>query len=148
MKRKVTFAPGVGIPSVILMVVVLCMSILAVLAFMSARNDKALADRSAEVTVSVYRVDANAERTLSQIDELLLSCGAEAADTESYREALAACLPEGVYIDTETGVISWTEEDGGRTLLCEIDTGAPGEAVRYSWRKHTLLAATEEDTWN
>lgn len=148
MKRKTAFVPGVGIPSLILMVVVLCMSILAVLAFATAKNDKALADRSAQVITSVYRVHAAAERTLGEIDAVLAACGPEADGVDGYRMALAGRLPAGTEIDRETGVITWTEEDGGRTLLCGIETFTPDDSVRYAWCKHVLVAATEEDLWN
>lgn len=148
MSRKISFVPGVGIPSLILMVVALCMSILAVLAFVTAKNDKALADRSAQVTESVYRVNAMAERTLSQIDAVLYACSAEAAGEDNYRERLAAALPAGVAIDTESGIISWTEEDAGRILQCEIEIAEPGTDGRYTWHSCKLLAATEEDIWN
>ena len=65
-RRGVTIGPGA--PSLLLVVVVIAMSVLGLLALMSARSDAQLTRRSLEYTVAEYERAAQAERSLAQLD--------------------------------------------------------------------------------
>ena len=72
----ISFGPGAA--SLILIVVILSMSVLGMLALMSARNDRNLSRRSAEVAEAVYSLNEAAEETRRDL-ELLLEQAAEEA---------------------------------------------------------------------
>ena len=74
-RRGVTIGPGA--PSLLLAVVVVAMSVLGLLALMSARSDAQLARRSLEYTEAEYERAAQAERSLAQLDGVLTACAGE-----------------------------------------------------------------------
>ena len=62
---------GPGAASLMLLVVVLSMSVLGMLALMSARSDENLSLRSAEVARQVAELNVSAERSLAELDDVL-----------------------------------------------------------------------------
>lgn len=122
-------APGAAM--LILILVVLTVSMLGVLTLMSARGDLTLSERSARLTEATCRLNAQAERTLAQLDALNAACGGD-----------ETALPEGVTLDAQ-GTFVWREEVNGRALECAAVRTPQG--VR--WTEHRLLAQTE-DEWN
>ncbi len=94
-KRKVALGPGAA--SLILIVVVLSLAMLAMLMQISSRNDLSLASRSAEMTARVYDLNADAERKLAFLDEILIECRKEikTGDMQAYLDLLAEKLPAG-----------------------------------------------------
>ena len=62
---------GPGAASLMLLVVVLSMSVLGMLALMSARSDENLSLRSAEVARQVAELNVSAERSLAELDDAL-----------------------------------------------------------------------------
>ena len=74
-KRKVALGPGAA--SLILIVVVLSLAMLAMLMQISSRNDVSLTSRSAEMIARVYDLNADAERKMADLDEILIGCREE-----------------------------------------------------------------------
>ena len=66
---------GPGAASLMLLVVVLSMSVLGMLALMSARSDENLSLRSAEVARQVAELNVSAERSLAELDDALANEG-------------------------------------------------------------------------
>ena len=128
-ERRMKMAPGAAM--LILILVVLTVSMLGVLTLMSARGDLTLSERSARLTEATCRLNAQAERTLAQLDALNAACGGD-----------ETALPEGVTLDAQ-GTFVWREEVNGRALECAAVRTPQG--VR--WTEHRLLAQTE-DEWN
>ncbi len=143
-QRKIALGPGAA--SLILIVVALSMCVLCMLTFISARNDLSLSQRSAEMIQRVYTLKDRSERTLAQLDALAAECAAQAADDAAYRALVADALPEDIYM--EENLISWTESEGDRALLCAAQLAAWGEEPRLQWAQHALTVETEEDLWN
>lgn len=132
-RRDVHIGPGA--PSLLLVVVAVGMSILGLLALMSARSDARLAERSRRFAEAEYQTAARAERTLAGLDAVLLDCAGE----EDYLEAVYERLPEDM--DMEDSVVSWTEAgEMGRSLYCAVELAAPGETPRYQWVEHSFQA--------
>ena len=137
-RRGVTIGPGA--PSLLLVVVVVAMSVLGLLALMSARSDAQLARRSLEYTVAEYDRAAQAERSLAQLDGVLAACAGE----EDYLAAVSRQLPEGMTLDGR--VVRWTESgDTGRSLCCAVELQEDGAKTRFRWLEH-LFIANEIDT--
>ena len=70
MKRPV-FHAGVGAASILLILVVLCLTTFGVLALLSARADLILTERAFETANAYYQADQLAQQTLSDIDAAL-----------------------------------------------------------------------------
>ena len=137
-RRGVTIGPGA--PSLLLVVVVIAMSVLGLLALMSARSDAQLTRRSLEYTVAEYERAAQAERSLAQMDGVLAACAGE----EDYLAAVSRQLPEGMTLDGR--VVRWTESgDTGRSLCCAVELQEDGAKTRFRWVEHQFIA-NEIDT--
>ena len=137
-RRGVTIGPGA--PSLLLVVVVVAMSVLGLLALMSARSDAQLTRRSLEYTVAEYERAAQAERSLAQLDGVLAACAGEA----DYLAAVSRRLPEGMTLDGR--VVRWTESgDTGRSLCCAVELQEDGAKTRFRWVEHQFIA-NEIDT--
>ena len=137
-RRGVTIGPGA--PSLLLVVVVIAMSVLGLLALMSARSDAQLTRHSLEYTVAEYERAAQAERSLAQLDGVLAACAGE----EEYLAAVSRQLSEGMTLDGR--VVRWTESgDTGRSLCCAVELQEDGAKTRFRWLEHQFIA-NEIDT--
>ncbi len=143
-KNRVAIGPGAA--SLILIVVVLSMSVLGILALMSARGDARLSRRSVEVTQAVYALENQAERRFASLDGTIAGALAMGAAEETLPEVVARNLPQGIRMDGD-GAFSWEETDGLRTLSCRAALAPAESGQRLVWTAHRLTAVTE-DTWN
>ena len=141
-KSRITFGPGAA--SIILILVVLSMSILGILALISARNAGKLSDRSADVIEAVYALNAKAEQSYADLDGILASARANGAGESA--DDIQPLLPAGMKIEGNT--ISWEESDGVRALKCAVEWMPQGGAERLRWTEHRLSAITVDDLWN
>ena len=139
----ISFGPGAA--SLILIVVILSMSVLGMLALMSARSDMALTRRSAQVIQAVYELNAEAERRFAALDDAVAALKGGEADEAALLSRLADRLPAGMSL--RDGVVSWTEEDELRRLSCAVRVNPTDGADRLQWVEHSLTALTEE-VWN
>lgn len=79
MKTKESVPFGTGMSSLLMIFVVLCLTVFGVLAYMTARADDRLTQRSAQMVQAYYTADAKAEEALAQLDEALLEFDPETA---------------------------------------------------------------------
>ena len=145
MRKSSLISFGPGAASLILIVVILSMSLLGMLALMSARSDMALTRRSAQVVEAVYELNAAAERNYAALDDAVVSLRGQAEDEDALLALLAARLPAGMTLSGRT--VSWTEADELRRLTCAVDVFPMNETDRLQWTDHSLAAITEE-VWN
>lgn len=100
---------GVGVSSVLMILVVLAMTALSLLAFGSARSNESMTRRNADIGASYYLAADQAQRKLAEIDAVLLKGQAEAADILWYEDN----SPEGV---------TWEESMEGITFSFSVET--------------------------
>ena len=138
MTKRGNLAIGPGAASLILVSVVLSLTVLGRLSLMGAKNDLRLASRSAQVTASVYELNAQAERALSRLD----------ARAHAALAAGGQLQPEdGEVIDGESSTADFSLTDGVRTLT--LTAALPRTAEEHAaWRVHRLAVETEEEEWN
>ena len=136
---KLTFGPGAA--SIILIVVILCMSILGLLNYMTVRNDLALSDRSADVAGTVFDLNARAEKNFAALDAVSVRAFSANSGREAYLAQVGEELPEGMQLDGD--VVSWTETEGIRTLKCEALLGDPSGDGHITWKTHRLAVDTD-----
>ena len=150
MNRK-DYHIGPGAASLMLIVVVLAMSVLGVLSMMNARSDNKLSLRSAEVAEQAYDLASAAERSLAELDTILVECAGQAEDDEGWLGLVRDALPEKMTLLDRR--VSWKEQnDEGRTLACEVELMSFGESTRTRWTLHQLNTQLdemepEEETW-
>lgn len=121
---------GPGAASLMLLVVVLSMSVLGMLALMSARSDENLSLRSAEVARQVAELNVSAERSLAELDDELAKAAGAAQSEEDYLARVEAALNEAMTLEGRT--VSWKEtNDEGRTLACAVELEPLGAFPRF-----------------
>lgn len=62
---------GVGASSILLVILTVCLTVFAVLALVSARNDRKLTQNTLQSVQAYYRAEAEAQSTLAKADEAL-----------------------------------------------------------------------------
>lgn len=137
--RDKEYHVGPGAVSLLLVIVVVSLSVLGLLALISARGDYKLTERSAAFAVAENEASALSEKSVAELDGILCICMSQAEDNEAYLAAVKDALPEGYYM--EENVISWEEcVSGGRTLSCEIEIMPLDGEQRFEWKTHMFLA--------
>jgi hypothetical protein len=142
-KRKIALGPGAA--SLILIVVVLSLCMLAMLAQIGARNDYSLASRSAQMITRVYELHDQSERRMAELDAILVRCQKDAKDPEGYLTLVEENLPDDMTLTED--IVSWTEPLDNRTMNCEVQLSAPGEAPRAKWVTYKLKVDEPEEDW-
>ncbi|MBQ3574213.1 MAG: hypothetical protein IJA26_00960 [Clostridia bacterium] len=143
--RNREYRIGPGAVSLLLVIVVVSMSVLGLLALISARGDYKLTERVRMFACAENEASAMAEETLAGIDAVLAECAAEALDDDDYLSRISESLWENEALYMEDSIISWEEQaEGGRTLYCEIEVSPLGSAQRFSWTAHMFMAAEDE----
>lgn len=142
MKRR-NFYIGPGAASLLLVIVVVSMSVLGLLALMSARSDEKLMQRNRDFVTAEYETSARAERSLAQLDGLLADCARAASTDAAYLAQVAQALPEGMEMSGR--MVFWTEVSAlGRGLHCAVEIEELGAQPRFSWREHLFVAHGED----
>ena len=140
--RKIALGPGAA--SLILIVVVLALVMLSMLSLVTARNDEGLSLRGAEMIENVYRLSAESERRLAELDAVLVREAGE-TDFAAYLERVAEALPEGMTLEEDE--VSWTQPLENRWLDCRVRLLPAGEGRRMEWVSHRLIVEESEDDW-
>lgn len=143
MKRR-NFYIGPGAASLLLVIVVVSMSVLGLLALMSARSDERLMQRSRDFVTAEYETAARAERSLAQLDGLLADCARLASTDDAYLTLVAKGLPEGMTLAGRT--VLWTEDSSlGRSLNCAVELNLLGERERFAWKEHGFVLSGDTE---
>lgn len=143
--NKKAFRLSPGAPSLVLIVVVLCMSIMGMLMFIRTRNDMRLSSRSVQVAQADMLLANQAEATFARLDALVKACREKAADDAGLLALVEEALPEEMELWDR--VITWQEESENRAFtagvyLCSID-----DDRRIVWHTRMMNAEVGE-TWN
>lgn len=115
--------------------VVLCVTVLALLALSGARGDAALTNRAVEMTAAYYQASERAQRILAQIDKRVRDAASTAAGQDQYKAQLENLSVDGVSLTFEAGILSFgLDAGGGRELLVAVRPSLAGQrcqVVRY-----------------
>ena len=153
-KRGSALSFGPGAPSLILIFVILSMTMLGMLAMLSAKNDRSLSKRSIQVVQAQYALNIQAEERHAEIDQIIAECRESAKTRDELLELLTEHLPEDVRLDrddeNQDDTISYTVSDGTRTIRCKLLIHDPElYETRTEWLLHSLTSVTGDDTsWN
>lgn len=149
MKREFHIGPGAA--SLILIVVVLSMSVLSVLALTNARSDVRLSARSASVIESLAKLNAEAERSLAQLDAVLQQSRDKAEDDSDYLKVVEENLLSDMSLSGNE--VSWTVSDEDqRKLYCAVEVLSMDAKERFQWKEHRVSSEFAEmkleEIWN
>lgn len=145
MSERGRIRAGLGIPSMVLVLVVLCLSMLGVLSLISARSDDALARRHASLTAAYDEAAAAAQRALAGLDIRMTEAWRASGDDAAYQAACELITSAGDAQVEWSGNSAVMRFDAGydRELVVEIQRCAWEEAQK---KRFTLVRHTLEDT--
>ena len=135
-KRKVAVGPGAS--SLILIAVILSLCILSVLTMISARSDDGLGNRNVDMVKQNYELNLQGDRSLAELDALLVKCRKEAESEEEYLQLVEEGLPTGMKLD---------EAGEQRKLKCGVRLLPEGSGERTEWIRHSLVSTGLDDEW-
>ena len=96
---------GVGVSSILVIFVLLCLVTFATLSLVSARADRNLSQKAVDHTLEYYTASNQAEQILAQADNLLADCAAQASSSAEYQTLAASALAAlGELEDTDGSV--------------------------------------------
>lgn len=104
------YSLGPGASSLLLIVVVLCLTVLGILALGSARSDHRLSVRNEEMSVQYYTANAVLQENLAQLDAALDAARAQATDEAAYWAKVDKLMPDSF-------------ERNGKMATCTVDAG-------------------------
>lgn len=145
MRKRSNTAPGIGAPSLLMILVVLSLSILAALTLMSARGDEKLSVRSADVTESVYALYAESEEALAALDTITCECRGKSASEQEFYGFIGEKLPDGIAFSENMLYIKKT--DGIREVTLTVRPNYTG-AERLTVVSRSLRVVGSEEEWN
>ncbi len=88
--KKFRSGIGIGYVSVMMIFAVICLTILAVLAFQAASSDEKLSEKNTDFTHEYYAADTEAKRILMDLDNAALSASESPFFEDSFTELSAA----------------------------------------------------------
>lgn len=126
---------NIGLTSLILIFIILCLATFSLLSLSSARGDQSLALRSAQAVTEYYRADAEGEKWLKQADAILQKETVTGNMSQEEIKTLAGNVASelGCNVDEKTGYIS-TEISMERGQALHIDLALTGDENRYEVR--------------
>lgn len=89
MKKNTEFSLNIGLPTILLIFVVLCLISFGILSLVSANADWKLSQKMLNRSTSYYQACNEAERFLADIDTTLYNLYMQSVDDTVYQEAIA-----------------------------------------------------------
>lgn len=129
--RELQPRAGLGASSILLILVVLCLTAFSVLALVSARVDARQTEETIETAARYYAADAAAQKILNSIDAALLSGADPTALSGVVRDAVDA---DALRFSVPLG--------DGRELTVELAVLAQESGVRYRVTRYALVNTT------
>ena len=133
---------GPGASTILMIVIVLCMTMFGVLALVSARNDASVGARVRESETAYYNAQTEFGLWIKQVDEMLFALRQESkGDAQIYAQLVAARLGaqvgEKIQFTTDVGQ---TQE-----LRCEVQISPLDSYERYEILCTTVSVREEAD---
>lgn len=127
MNRSSAPRSGAGASSIMVIIMIVCMTVFGVLAIVSVRTEQQLSQKTTDTFVTRYEADAQAQRTIARIDEILLQSSSDTlrANIESI---------EGVTLSVDGTEIRFEQPiDDNISLVVVLGDLRPGAASnRYA----------------
>ena len=140
---------GVGASSLLMILVILCLTTLGVLSLTSALAEYRLSSRAAQTAAAYYEASANAQEKIAQIDRILADIRKESANSGEY----AANITESglKFANTDQSLVEISEPLGdGRVLTVRLQILPYESAKRYRVAEYAVIDEREwtQETWD
>ncbi len=145
MKKKNQSFVQAGLPSLLVIFIVLSLVTFAVLSYVSARRDYSLSDKTANRTQQYYEADLNARKELSSIDTQLIDIYRQLSEKE---ETLFLEECRRTFPDMSGNLLAFQLPYGdSQALLVELEVQLPQseEDVPYQITKWQVITTAD---WN
>ncbi len=158
-KTQAGFPVGLGIPTILMIFIVLCLTTLGVLSLTSANSDSKLTDKTEAALLADYQAEQIAEQMLSEIDGCLLQAANDTAVWQQtgvcsklpvdvsaraksaqdiYTALVRTGLPDMVSLEQDTVAFSVPLSDG-RSLQVSVLLKNYQESKRYEITRYRLV---------
>lgn len=158
-KTQAGFPVGLGIPTILMIFIVLCLTTLGVLSLTSANSDSKLTDKTEAALLADYQAERIAEQMLSEIDGCLLQAANDTAVWQQtgvcsklpvdvsaraksaqdiYTALVRTGLPDMVSLEQGTVAFSVPLSDG-RSLQVSVLLKNYQESKRYEITRYRLV---------
>ena len=151
MKEKQRFHIGIGVPSILMIFVVLCLTTFGVLSFSSASADYRLTEKNVSYIKAYYNADVNAQKFLSGIDTILYQIKAtEQTEIDYYSkilETIDSMDSDVTAFITENGemrISYWVPVENEKYLNVVLSVLPLNQAERYSIEEYCLAQKGNE----
>lgn len=129
MKKPVT----IGLSSIILILLVLCLSVFSLLSLSDAKNALSFAERRADSVKAYYEADSDAQKLIREISKELeaggtLSAAGEAAVSQAASAEFYGKVPDLALSETGTLLLDFPMASG-QSLRVELDKSQSGLTV-------------------
>lgn len=157
MSEKQKFHIGTGIPSILMIFVVLCLTTFGILSYSSAQADYNLTMKNVEHVQAYYAADAKAQQKLAEIDRILYQSMLTTEDDMVYKDTIMSLIAAE---DSSIRITDTSRDEAGNHGICEVEFRievienqtlsvalevAPlAEGVRYQIKRYQLV---KKDTW-
>lgn len=136
---KASYRIGPGAASILMVIVVVSMAILGLLALSEAQNEARLSEKNAAFVKEKAHAETLAEKTLMQLDEILVSARKNTDNNDEYLEYIKKALPGGMTMEGD--LLSWTQAGGGaKSLLITIRILPTESPVRFEWIRRQMIS--------
>ena len=134
-KRPQRAPVSVGVTSLVLVFVMLCLIAFAVLSLVSAQANLRLSRKSAERTTAWYAAENAANDVLIALQPIL-AANADAPDAESYFAAVRAAVPDELGVTfSDDGHLAWqVPVEEAQSLQVEVELLYPLPEEGPGWR--------------
>ena len=158
-KTQAGFPVGLGIPTILMIFIVLCLTTLGVLSLTSANSDSKLTDKTEAALLADYQAERIAEQMLSEIDGCLLQAANDTAVWQQtgvcsklpvdvsaraksaqdiYTALVRTGLPDRVSLEQDTVAFSVPLSDG-RSLQVSVLLKNYQESKRYEITRYRFV---------
>ena len=131
MNSRLPSNTGVGAASILMIVVMLCMTLFSALSLLTAKNDAKLSDKTIEYSQDYYAADAKAQLMLADISDALLN---------------DAPLPGGVEREGDSLSFSVNVNDSSAIFVRLKTTGEKGLIIESYGTASRLKQYVQQDT--
>lgn len=138
MNQPSEYRVGVGASSILMIFIVLCLTTLGVLSFVSAKANLSLTDRRTQQVTAYYESNARADALIAEIDAIISEAR---KDADSFEETLADRLNNlDDVVSFKDSVVSLRLPVGTtQALNIDLQVLAQDAALRYSVIRHETV---------
>ncbi|MDO4483064.1 MAG: hypothetical protein Q4C54_01125 [Clostridia bacterium] len=143
--KKESYRIGTGATSLLMVLVILCLTMLSALCYSSASSEKRPRERVSSVQHEVYAAQNTAQRTIAELDAIIASCAGLEGD--SYLDAISQKIADaGMTAELDGDEITFSVPANDNLCLnVALTVNQPGEQTRYTITRYATETINQDD---